>query len=380
MQSNNPYDFIPDIDFAPETAETILGRLEDTYENELEKLTGQSEKLPVASREKIILNTIAFELAAISQLFADRAKMNLPKYSRGNYLEVLASFWGLTRREATPAVGVAEFTLSAVREEDIFIPKGTRVSPGEKLFFATDEDLIIRSPATSGRVGITCQQAGSIGNGYAKGKINIIVDPVAYVAQVGNVEKTQGGADVEDDESLRTRIFYAPKGYSVAGPKDSYEFWVREFSQAVEGVGVTSPSAGKVDICLTLTGGEIPEGSYIERLKEYLEDKRPLTDELTIHAPKVVQFDLDITYYINRSDANREIETKAAVEAAVQQYLAWQESTIGRDLNPDKLVALVIGAGAKRIEVTKPQKQIISAGEIFKRRNVQIRYGGLEDD
>lgn len=242
------------------------------------------------------------------------------------------------------------------------------------------KDLIIRSPATSGRVGITCQQAGSIGNGYAKGKINIIVDPVAYVAQVGNVEKTQGGADVEDDESLRTRIFYAPKGYSVAGPKDSYEFWVREFSQAVEGVGVTSPSAGKVDICLTLTGGEIPEGSYIERLKEYLEDKRPLTDELTIHAPKVVQFDLDITYYINRSDTNREIETKAAVEAAVQQYLAWQESTIGRDLNPDKLVALVIGAGAKRIEVTKPQKQIISAGEIFKRRSVQIRYGGLEDD
>ena len=205
MQSNNPYDFIPDIDFAPETAEVILGRLEDTYEGELEKLTGQSEKLPVASREKIILNTMAFELAAISQLFADRAKMNLPKYSRGNYLEVLASFWGLTRREATPAVGVAEFTLSAVRKEDIFIPKGTRVSPGEKLFFATDEDLIIRSPATSGRVGITCQQAGSIGNGYAKGKINIIVDPVAYVAQVGNVEKTQGGADVEDAFFMRPR-------------------------------------------------------------------------------------------------------------------------------------------------------------------------------
>lgn len=377
---SNPYDFIPDIDFSPETAETILGRLEDIYERELEKQTGRNEKLPTSSRERIILSTMAFELDAISKLFADRAKMNLPKYSRGDYLEVLASFWGLSRREATPAVGVAEFTLSAVREDDIFIPKGTRVSPGEKIFFSTDEDLIIRSPATTGRVGITCQQAGDIGNGYAAGRISIIVDPVAYVAQVRNVEKTQGGADVEDDESLRTRIYYAPKGYSVAGPKESYQFWVREFSQAVEGVGITSPSAGKVDICLTLAGGEIPEESYIERLKEYLEDKRPLTDELTIHAPEIVRFDLDITYYINRSDANREIETKAAVEAAVQQYLAWQESTIGRDLNPDKLVALVIGAGAKRIEATNPQKQVISAGEIFKHRSVQIRYGGLEDD
>ena len=134
MQSNNPYDFIPDIDFAPETAEVILGRLEDTYEGELEKLTGQSEKLPVASREKIIMNTMAFELAAISQLFADRAKMNLPKYSRGNYLEVLASFWGLSRREATPAVGVAEFTLSAVREEDIFSQKAREYHRAKSCF------------------------------------------------------------------------------------------------------------------------------------------------------------------------------------------------------------------------------------------------------
>ena len=46
----------------------------------------------------------------------------MPKYSAGSFLDVLASFWGLTRRAATPAIGEVEFTLSAVREEDIFIP------------------------------------------------------------------------------------------------------------------------------------------------------------------------------------------------------------------------------------------------------------------
>lgn len=46
---SNPYDFIPDIDFSPETAETILGRLEDIYERELEKQTGRNEKLPTSS-------------------------------------------------------------------------------------------------------------------------------------------------------------------------------------------------------------------------------------------------------------------------------------------------------------------------------------------
>ena len=380
MPSNNPYDAVPDIDFVPETTEEILEELVDTYEQVLSEETGQAEKLPVASREKIILNTMAYELSVLAQLFNDRAKQNLPKYSRGDFLEVLASFWGLTRRQASPALGEAEFTLSAVREDDILIPKGTRVSPGDKLFFETDEDLIIRSPSMTGRVGITCQQAGAVGNGFAAGKINIIVDPVAYVAKVSNVDRTQGGADVEDDLSLRTRIFYAPQGYSVAGPAEAYQFWVREFSQAIEGVGVTSPSPGKVDICLTLQGGELPEETYLERLEEYLEDKRPLTDELTIHAPEVEDFKVDLTYYINQSDANRELEIKAAVEAAVQDYITWQESTIGRDLNPDKLVALVIGAGAKRLEVRAPIKQVISQTEIFKHSDCKVVYGGLEDD
>lgn len=43
-----------------------------------------------------------------------------------------------------------------------------------------------------------------------------------------------------------------------------------------------------------------------------------------MRAPDVVEFDLEITYYINKSDANRELEIKAAVEAAVQSYLSWQ--------------------------------------------------------
>ena len=147
MSSNNPYDAVPEIDFAPESTEQILSDMVDTYEQSIFEQTGRMEKLPVASREKIILNTMAYLISELYQDFGNRAKMNLPKYSAGSFLDVLASFWGLTRRAATPAIGEVEFTLSAVREEDIFIPKGTRISPGDKLFFQTDEDLIIRSPA-----------------------------------------------------------------------------------------------------------------------------------------------------------------------------------------------------------------------------------------
>ena len=65
MPSNNPYDAVPDIDFVPETTEEILEELVDTYEQVLSEEIGQAEKLPVASREKIILNTMAYELSVL---------------------------------------------------------------------------------------------------------------------------------------------------------------------------------------------------------------------------------------------------------------------------------------------------------------------------
>ena len=89
-------------------------------------------------------------------------------------------------------------------------------------------------------MGITCQQVGEVGNGFSEGRINIIVDPVAYVSKVKNIEKTQGGADVEDDLSLRTRIFYAPKGSQCGRSSRSISVLVGEFSQAIEGVGVST--------------------------------------------------------------------------------------------------------------------------------------------
>ena len=84
MSSNNPYDAVPEIDFAPESTEQILSDMVDTYEQSIFEQTGRMEKLPTASREKIILNTMAYLISELYQDFGNRAKMNLPKYSAGN--------------------------------------------------------------------------------------------------------------------------------------------------------------------------------------------------------------------------------------------------------------------------------------------------------
>lgn len=83
MSSNNPYDAVPEIDFAPESTEQILSDMVDAYEQSIFEQTGRREKLPVSSREKIILNTMAYLISLLYQEFGNRAKMNLPKYSTG---------------------------------------------------------------------------------------------------------------------------------------------------------------------------------------------------------------------------------------------------------------------------------------------------------
>ena len=59
------------------------------------------------------------------------------------------------------------------------------------------------------------------------------------------------------------------------------------------------------------------------------------------------------------------------IDDAGQFHIRWEN---GRSL------ALVIGAGAKRLEVRAPVKQVITQTEIFKHSDCKVVYGGLEDD
>ena len=71
---------------------------------------------------------------------------------------------------------------------------------------------------------------------------------------------------------------------------------------------------------------------------------------------------------------------QAAVAQAVEDYKTWQR-TIGRDINPSKLVALIMEAGAKRVAVTAPTYTAVAATKVSALQGeAVISYGGLEDD
>lgn len=315
--------------------------------------------------------------------YADRAgKLSLLKYSYGDYLENVGALKGVERLKAGKAVTTLRFTLSGIRPGVIVIPKGTRVTAANGIYFETVENLEISAGDISGEVNAECKEPGILGNGYAEGMLNVIVDPVAYVEKVENITVTQGGADKESDRNLAERIYLMPSSWSVAGPDDAYIYWAKTFDAAIGDVRVHSDVPGEVEIRFLLQNGEIPTSTMIEEMQHFLEsgDIRPLTDHVNVAAPAVHEYEIEITYYINSSDANRITMILEKAEKAVRDYVAWQKGEIGRDIIPDKLVAMLIGAGAKRVEVVSPVLCALSWEEIAEARAVQIKYGGLEDD
>ena len=145
---------------------------------------------------------------------------------------------------------------------------------------------------------------------------------------------------------------------------------------------ITSSSPREVEIRCILAGGELPQSEYINGLTAYLNapDIKMLTDHITVDAPDTVDYAINMTYYINQSDSASAVTIQTAVNNAVSEYINWQKTKIGRDINPDELIKLVKEAGAKRVVVTSPVFTQIDADEVGNLTTQTVTYGGLEND
>lgn len=375
---------LPDISFIEyKTVDNVKASMVADYEAFMTEAAGKPYTLPRVSRERFKLYAAAAQIYQAMKYVDIKGKMDTVKYSVGDFLDLLGAFrCGATRNQAAAAVTTIRFTLSAARASVTAIPRGTRIAAGQ-LFFETSVYTEIPAGDLTADIPATCMTAGETGNGLAPGELKTLVDPVPYVQSVENTSTSSGGADRESDESFAARIFIAPGKYSTAGSRNSYEYHVQDYSSAIGGVHVSSDqAAGTVDIVFVMADGSLPSAEMISAMSQHMsaETLRPMNDLVTVRAPAEVKYTIALTYYINQSDNNRAVAIQQAVSAAVDSYIAWQRK-IGRDINPSKLLALVMGAGAKRVQITAPTFSAIPADSIAAiDGTAAITYGGLEDD
>lgn len=373
----------PEISFMKNyTMEQLADEMLSWFKEKRKELTGEDIVLGKADDRRIMLLAGAYFIYQGYMYMDDAGKMGLLKYSRGDYLENLGALKHIYRKPATPSTTTLRFEIIAPRTTTINIPRGTRVTAGDGVYFATTKYEEIKIGNTFVDIPAVCTTTGAGTNNYDIGDISTIVDLIAFVDRAKNITKPENGADIETDESLRQRIYIAPASYSTAGSIDSYEYFARQYSADITNVRIISPSPGVVEIRYLLRGGVIPEAESIKGLKEYLSgsDIRPLTDKVEVMAPAQVKYTLNLTYYINSSDQSRANTIQGKVTEAINEYITWQRSEIGRDINPDVLKQKIIEAGAKRADIISPIFTVVDSNSVAGVETQTVTYGGLESD
>ncbi len=206
--------------------------------NDIQSISGRT--LGNADGEMLLANAFAYRGALYLKQLNYTGNQNLISFASGAALEELGLKNGTFRLPASFAVCTIEFTLAG-GAPTLTIPAGTRIkSQDGAVLFATN--AITNVPTGTGTIDVdcTCLTAGVIGNDYAPGYINVIVDPVAFVTSGVNTDTSTGGADEETDDQLRVRIPLANATYSVAGPEDAYIYFAKSASPSIVDVSITS--------------------------------------------------------------------------------------------------------------------------------------------
>lgn len=375
----------PDIEFLETDTETIESNMIALYEymRQKEQKPGETPyKVYPASPERLFIAWVAAIIVQQRILINETAKKNVPRYAEGEYLDSLAElFKDLERLPASPASAIFRFYISTALTEAVIIPKGTRISFDGVLIFQTVENLEIPVGSTFADVEAVCTTPGKAGNKLAAGQVKEIVDLYDYYQKVENITATSGGAEEENDASYYERMRESMESFSTAGPTNGYIYFTKSVSAAIADVAVTSPEANVVDVRVLLQNGEEATEAVLKEIKDALnaDDVRPLTDIVTVSVPETDIFNIDVTYYIPQPNSASATIIDAAAKAAIDKYVSWQTSKMGRDVNPSYLTQLLMAAGVKRCEVRQPVFKVVEETHVAKLGTKTVLNGGIED-
>nr|DAM37304.1 MAG TPA: baseplate assembly protein [Caudoviricetes sp.] len=208
------------------------------------------------------------------------------------------------------------------------------------------------------------------------------ITDVKVSSDVETVETTlsvvSGSAYMGGDHLLADTLkVYAPGSASAAAPETDY---TASYTDGLLSIGIVSGGAlssetsidVKIDRTMenrvtayVLTGaGELPSDEILEKVLESINasDVRPMTDLVKAKAPGVKSYDIELCYYTTAANESSVIENVEGSGGAIEQYNEWQQSALGRDINPDQLRRLILSpdwdddlVGAVRVTVTSPQ-------------------------
>lgn len=378
-------DELPDISFIDDlTLEQVTEMMMEEYRKNLKEITGEEPVIERSDPYRLLINSQSV-LNMQMLLYIDHCgKMDSLKYAHGDFLDHMGVFKNRPRKPAQKASVKVRFSMEAARASAEPVPAGILVTADQKMFFETVSYAEIAAGELSVEAECVCTVAGEAGNGYGVGEICTLVTPSGFISAVSNTTKSTGGSDVEKDDEYREGIFNAPNKYSTAGPDDAWVAIVKDFNADVEDARPTTvPGSGINTIIVLMKHGRLPEEWELERIRDHLmrPDIRTFGVDVQVQAPVAVEYGISLIYYIAESNKGRVPEIRSNVDRAVAGYTEWQGNKIGRDLNPDELLAMLKSAGVKRAVISSPVYTPLTESRVAVfNGSMDVEFGGVESD
>lgn len=345
-----------------------------------------------ASPERLFIQWVASIILQERQLLNYAGNQNIPSRAAGENLDALAELFYLRERPAAqPAACTVRFYISAAQAQAVLVPAGTRVSDkANTLIWATEADAYISAGDTYIDLPLRCQTVGTVGNGWASGQLNVCIDLFAYYSSCENLTESAGGRDRATDEEFYNLLRASQDAYSTAGARGAYIYHAKKVSPEIADVVANSPTPGVVKLYV-LTAAGLPADTELKArvLAACNPDEvRAFTDQVSVADPETVSYNIDVTYYLAEDSQVKAADVQSAVEAAVRQYMAWQCSRLGRDINPSYLHGLLMQTGIKRAVIAEPvytplrdgRQTSDSVPQVAAAGTVSIKSGGWEDE
>lgn len=235
------------------------------------------------------------------RFFIDRAA--------GTYLDRRAWEWGVVRYPGAKARGKLIVSRSTPAPFSQLIPMGTQfarfdiMSDGstKELLYVSVADAVLAQNTTSAEVLVEAAEVGRTYNlapGTDLTQVGVAVNLIEKVAV--STEGLTGGADAETDAELRARVLSIIRAPRSGGTAADYVAW------ALSVTGVSSAKCiplargpGTVDVIIT-TGEGVPSQDLLQKVQNYIEERRPIGADVRVLGPRVVTVDVSVSVTVTR--------------------------------------------------------------------------------
>lgn len=318
-----------------------LQQISDRTKTDLEdKLT---DSAPVLRRS--VIAVIARVIAGVSHVLHGHLdwliKQLFPQLSDEEWLLRTGSLYNLPRNPATFAQREVEFTgaIGAV------IPAGAELQRSDGVLYTVD----VGGTFTSGTLtlAVTAVEPGANGN-VETGVLLTLVEPITSVQSEAEVLSTGAvdGVDIEDLELYRARLLQRIANTPQGGTAADHIGW----ALAVPGVTRAWVYAeddylgpGTVGLAFVRDGDTpsiIPDAGEVAQVQDYIDARRPLTENFTAFAPNTAPLNptIDLLGVDN-------VDVRAAVQAELEDLLFREASPGGIILLSHIQEAISIAAG-----------------------------------